>query len=243
VKPPPPNLRFQRKDTEQYHVCIAAPGISRSDRRRFAASLLDSILGGSASSRLFQEIREKRGMAYAVYSFASQYTDTGLLGVYVTLRGMSYLGHGLSHAIFGVVNIIMKAAPIGAFGAMAFTVGSYGLASLNRLLALMGGFLLFHITEKSILIHFSHEEQYAEHQHPLVGVLSAVALTGHSFLDGVGIGLGFQVSPAVGLIVAIAVIAHDFSDGLNTVTLMLVYKNTSRCSYLLLLVDVCVAQL
>jgi predicted Zn-dependent peptidase len=86
VKPPPPSLRFQRKETEQYHACIAAPGIARTDRRRFAASLLDAILGGSASSRLFQEIREKRGMAYAVYSFASQYTDTGQLGVYIGTR-------------------------------------------------------------------------------------------------------------------------------------------------------------
>ncbi len=83
---PPPGVRFQRKDTEQYHLCLGAPGISRSDRRRFAASLLDSILGGSASSRLFQEIREKRGMAYAVYTFAAQYTDTGLIGVYVGTR-------------------------------------------------------------------------------------------------------------------------------------------------------------
>ncbi|HUK95293.1 MAG TPA: pitrilysin family protein [Gaiellaceae bacterium] len=86
VKAPLPSVRFQRKDTEQYHVCIAAPGIARSDKRRFAASLLDSILGGSASSRLFQEIREKRGMAYAVYSFASQYTDTGQIGIYVGTR-------------------------------------------------------------------------------------------------------------------------------------------------------------
>ncbi len=86
VKAPPPSLRFGRKETEQYNVCVGAPGISRSDRRRFAASLLDSILGGSASSRLFQEIREKRGMAYSVYSFASQYTDTGLIGVYVGTR-------------------------------------------------------------------------------------------------------------------------------------------------------------
>jgi predicted Zn-dependent peptidase len=86
VNPPPPGLRFQQKDTEQYHVCVGAPGISRSDRRRFAASLLDSILGGAASSRLFQEIREKRGMAYAVYSFTSQYTDTGLVGFYVGTR-------------------------------------------------------------------------------------------------------------------------------------------------------------
>jgi predicted Zn-dependent peptidase len=86
VRTPAPSLRFQRKDTEQYHLCLGAPGIARSDRRRFAASLLDSILGGSASSRLFQEIREKRGMAYAVYSFASQYTDTGMIGIYVGTR-------------------------------------------------------------------------------------------------------------------------------------------------------------
>jgi predicted Zn-dependent peptidase len=86
VKPSPPSVRFMRKDTEQYHVCLGAPGIARSDRRRFAASLLDAILGGSASSRLFQEIREKRGMAYAVYSFASQYTDTGQIGLYVGTR-------------------------------------------------------------------------------------------------------------------------------------------------------------
>ncbi len=78
VRPPRPSVRFQRKKTEQYHVCLGAPGIARSDRRRFAASVLDALLGGSASSRLFQEIREKRGMAYAVYTFASQYTDTGL---------------------------------------------------------------------------------------------------------------------------------------------------------------------
>jgi predicted Zn-dependent peptidase len=86
VKPPPPGLRFQSKDTEQYHVCVGGIGVSRTDRRRFAASILDAILGGSASSRLFQEIREKRGMAYAVYSFASQYTDSGLVGIYVGTR-------------------------------------------------------------------------------------------------------------------------------------------------------------
>ena len=86
VTPPPPTAVFQRKDTEQYHVCLGAPGIARSDRRRFAASILDGILGGSASSRLFQEVREKRGLAYSVYTFASLYADTGELGVYVGTR-------------------------------------------------------------------------------------------------------------------------------------------------------------
>src|SRR5262249_39334870 len=86
LKTPKPGLRFQRKDTEQYHVCLGATGVSRSDRRRFAASILDATLGGSASSRLFQEIREKRGMAYSVYSFLSQYADTGQIGIYVGTR-------------------------------------------------------------------------------------------------------------------------------------------------------------
>ena len=81
-----PSVRFQRKDTEQYHVCLSAPGISRLDERRFAASLMDAIVGGSASSRLFQEIREKRGMAYSVYSYSSQYADAGQVGVYVGTR-------------------------------------------------------------------------------------------------------------------------------------------------------------
>ncbi len=86
VAPPPASLRFTRKETEQYHLCVAAPGLARSDRRRFTASILDGVLGGSASSRLFQEIREKRGLAYSVYTFASQYADTGQIGVYVGTR-------------------------------------------------------------------------------------------------------------------------------------------------------------
>ena len=81
-----PEARFQQKETEQYHVCLSGPGISRTDERRFAASVLDAVLGGSASSRLFQEIREKRGMAYSVYSFQSQYSDTGQIGFYVGTR-------------------------------------------------------------------------------------------------------------------------------------------------------------
>jgi predicted Zn-dependent peptidase len=81
-----PRCLFQRKETEQYHVCLAAPGIKRTDERRYAATLLDAIVGGSASSRLFQEIREKRGMAYSVYTYASQFVDAGQVGLYVGTR-------------------------------------------------------------------------------------------------------------------------------------------------------------
>ena len=79
--------RFERKDTEQYHVCIGGPGISRHDDRRFALRVLDTVFGGTSSSRLFQEIREKRGLAYAVYTFTSAYQDTGQVGMYLGTRG------------------------------------------------------------------------------------------------------------------------------------------------------------
>jgi predicted Zn-dependent peptidase len=81
-----PRAVFHCKETEQYHICIGGEGISRNDDRRFALSILDAILGGSTSSRLFQEVREKRGLAYAVYSWASQYQDTGQVGIYVGTR-------------------------------------------------------------------------------------------------------------------------------------------------------------
>ncbi|CAA9525254.1 MAG: FIG007959: peptidase, M16 family [uncultured Thermoleophilia bacterium] len=82
----PPERLFEEKDTEQYHVCLGATGLRRDDDRRFAATLLDQILGGGASSRLFQEIRERRGLAYSVYSYGAGYADTGSVGVYVGTR-------------------------------------------------------------------------------------------------------------------------------------------------------------
>ncbi|HSX44826.1 MAG TPA: ZIP family metal transporter [Candidatus Saccharimonadales bacterium] len=105
------------------------------------------------------------------------------------------------------------------------------------MIALVVGFLAFHIIEKTILIHHAQEQDYGRHHHPQVGIASALALSGHSFLDGVGIGLGFQISSTLGIAVAVAVIAHDFSDGLNTVTLMLVHKNNRSRTLKLLFVD------
>lgn len=81
-----PRLRFYPKDTEQYHICFGAPGIARDDERRYALAVLDSIFGGSTSSRLFREVREKRGLAYAVGSYNEQYTDSGLVATYVGTR-------------------------------------------------------------------------------------------------------------------------------------------------------------
>jgi predicted Zn-dependent peptidase len=79
-------VRFLRKDTEQYHLCLGGRGIARSDERRFALRVLDTVLGGGASSRLFQEVRERRGLAYSVFSFSSLYAATGEVGLYVGTR-------------------------------------------------------------------------------------------------------------------------------------------------------------
>lgn len=81
-----PRLRFSQKDTEQYHICFGAPGIARSDERRFVLGVIDSAFGGSVSSRLFREVREKRGLAYAVGSYAEQYLDRGSVATYVGTR-------------------------------------------------------------------------------------------------------------------------------------------------------------
>ncbi len=116
-------------------------------------------------------------------------------------------------------------------------VQEHHLDPTPSLIALVIGFLVIHILEKLAVIHSSHEHEYASHKHPSVGVISASGLSFHSFLDGVGIGLGFHVNAHVGLLIALAVIAHDFSDGLNTVTLMLSNKNSKKRSLLFLLLD------
>ncbi|MEJ7798299.1 MAG: pitrilysin family protein [Solirubrobacteraceae bacterium] len=81
-----PRIRFLRKETEQYHLTIGAPGLARHDERRFALRVLDNILGGTSSSRLFQEVRERRGLAYNVFSFQSLFATTGQIGLYLGTR-------------------------------------------------------------------------------------------------------------------------------------------------------------
>jgi len=76
------DVRVLTKSTEQANVVLGVPGFARDDQRRFALGVLNASLGGGMSSRLFQEIREKRGLAYSVFSFASHYADTGMFGVY-----------------------------------------------------------------------------------------------------------------------------------------------------------------
>ena len=77
-----PAVRVEERDTAQLHLCLGMDGLSHAHEDRYAISLLNAMLGGSMSSRLFQEVREKRGLAYSIYSYQASYRDCGLLVVY-----------------------------------------------------------------------------------------------------------------------------------------------------------------
>lgn len=142
------------------------------------------------------------------------------------------------HLIMGfTAGVLLGVVSFDIFPEIISQVNEGGFKPIEPMIALVAGFMLFHILEKVIVVHHAHEAHYADHKHPHVGILSALALAGHSFMDGVGIGLGFQVNPAVGLLVAVAVISHDFADGMNTVTLMLTNNNSTKKSKIFLLID------
>ena len=142
------------------------------------------------------------------------------------------------HLIMGfTAGVLLGVVAFDIFPEIISGIVRTGYNSTYAMIALVAGFLVFHILEKSIMIHHSHEDEYADHKHTHVGIISALALTGHSLMDGVGIGFGFQVSNTVGVLVAIAVISHDFTDGMNTITLMLTNKNTIKNAKWFLFVD------
>jgi predicted Zn-dependent peptidase len=134
-----PRRCFHVKETEQYHLCVGGPGIARGDDRRFALRILDTVLGGSTSSRLFQEVREKRGLAYAVYSYASQFVDSGQIGIYVGTRpdnvgeAMEIIGRELDRiAADGITAEELERARENVKGRTTLSMEST-LARMNRL--------------------------------------------------------------------------------------------------------------
>lgn len=170
-------------------------------------------------------------MAPVILSAATFFST--LLGGYVGLKNKDNL-----HRLLGFSSgVLLGVVAFDLLPEIFELITKQNIDAIWPMIALVAGFLIFHIVEKSILIHHSNEKEYEVHKHPDVGVASALALIGHSFLDGVGIGLGFQVSNTVGITVALAVIAHDFTDGLNTVNLMLVNKNKTPKAILFLVMD------
>ncbi|MBL7179602.1 MAG: insulinase family protein [Desulfobacterales bacterium] len=127
-----PLVDLRYRDLEQVHVCLATKGISITNPKRYAYSLMNTLLGGNMSSRLFQEIRERRGLAYSVYSFISSYVDTGIFGAYV--------GVDPKNAFESTTTILkemgkLKATRVGADelgDAKEYTKGNLLLASENN---------------------------------------------------------------------------------------------------------------
>jgi predicted Zn-dependent peptidase len=100
-KAPPRHLAVSRRATEQVHLVVGTRAFDRHHEDRYALAVVDHVLGGGMSSRLFQSIREERGLAYSVYSYRAGYADTGLLGVYAgTMPGNAHEVLGLVQAEF-----------------------------------------------------------------------------------------------------------------------------------------------
>jgi zinc transporter ZupT len=111
-------------------------------------------------------------------------------------------------------------------------------SAVAALLPLVAGFVLLHALKRYAFPRHAHDARESGPQRAhTAGIPQALALVGHSALDGLGIGLAFQVSPAVGLTVAVAVIAHDFCDGLNTMGVMLIHGRTARSALGMLMLN------
>jgi ZIP family zinc transporter len=145
-----------------------------------------------------------------------------LLGGYTAIKSRKKL-----HIAMGITSgLVLGLVAFDLLPEIFEGVQTNGLDPVWPMLALVTGFLLFHVVEKFILVHEGLESEYGPHRHPKLGIMRAVALMGHSFFDGLSIGVGFQVSNAVGFAVALAVIGHRFADGLDTASFMLLHKNS-----------------
>ncbi len=154
---------------------------------------------------------------------------TTMLGGFVALRvqGRVHLVYGLAGgAMLGLVafHLLPELAE--------FAEPSFGGVPLPFLL-ILGAFLLMFVLEELIGPHPSDDDLGGEHRHPHVGVVGAVALVVHSFMDGLAIGIGFTVSDAVGVAILLAVLTHDFADGLSTAAIMRRHGNSVRRTWAL----------
>jgi zinc transporter ZupT len=144
-----------------------------------------------------------------------------LLGGYTAIRSKKWL----SYAVALTSGLVLGLVTFDLLPEIFDITQSEKLDPVWPMIAMTVGFLAFHLFEKFLPLHETSEHQYGPHRHPRLGIARALALTGHSFLDGLSIGVGFQVSTAVGTAVAIAVIGHRFADGFDTTTFMLYHKN------------------
>lgn len=156
-----------------------------------------------------------------VLFFTLAASAAALAGGYTALRSRKWLKRTLALTAGLVLGLVMFDLLPEIFD----IVKNNGMDATYPMIAMASGFLLFHLFERLVPMHESSEEAYSVHRHPQLGTARAVALTGHSFMDGLSIGVAFQVSSAVGLAVSLAVVGHRFADGFDTTTFMVFHKN------------------
>lgn len=149
---------------------------------------------------------------------------TALFGGWIAIRNRDRL-----HLLLGLTaGIVLGVVAFELLPELFELAEQTGRDPLHPMTALVSGFLVFHIVEKALALHSSHEDDYHKHSHLDAGALSACAIAAHSLADGIGIGLAYQASETLGASVAVAVVAHRFADGLNTVGVTLAYDHASR---------------
>lgn len=143
------------------------------------------------------------------------------------------------HLVLGLAGGVVLGVVIFDLLPEAFESGAHLGGLPAPMLVFAAGFLTIHVIEKSLELHHGNTSHYTAHSHDLrpLGLLAGAALIGHSFLDGLGIGISFAAGTAVATAVAIAVLTHDFADGFNTYTLTAMYGNSRRRAATLLAAD------
>lgn len=156
-----------------------------------------------------------------------------LIGGYIAIRNRNNLQ--ITMAITS--GLVLGLVAFGLLPEVFEGADATGIDPIWVMVLFVVGFMFFHAIEKLTMVHHSDETSYQEHDHSHLGIARALALIGHSLLDGLSIGVAFQINPTVGYSVALAVIGHRFADGFDTASFMLFSGNKlSRVKQLLLLV-------
>jgi zinc transporter ZupT len=166
----------------------------------------------------------------------------GLTAFFSTLSG-GLLAARLSHSKLGALTAfaagVLIAVPLFDLLPEVLKLTAQGGTRPESILQLTAlGFIFLYVLERYFSVHRVCEAGVCHNvRHPKGGLLGAIELSAHSFVDGFAIGLGFHVATSVGIVVALAVVSHDFADGINTVTVMLNSGNSLKSSVRMLLLD------
>lgn len=168
-----------------------------------------------------------------------------LVLISILLVAASLIGGAVAHKLQNKLNYLLGFVAGLMLGVVVFDLlpeifelAQEGVNVIYPMVGLALGFIGFHFAEQLTVVHTSHEQGYKSHAHSHVGKLSIYALILHRLLDGLSIGVAFQINTILGVTVAIAVIAHSFADGLNVISLGKLYKQDKNLGILLVVASV-----